>query len=1304
MKTTSTKLALVFIFLVQLVLAQDAHEQFESTFSDLSINQVVEILKIKKRYAEESSVQTLVDTEYSTFQSTMHEELESGSQLSEQEIELRIQSFLVALKNKADQLPKNPSENFPTKMWDGPCVNMDFEDGDLNGWTLSVGEADGSVVYSYVNDVPAGPGPNHQIFGGGVDPVVGIPRVNPGGAFSVRLGNGAVNGAGAARMSQSFLVDATNYFFTYSYAVVFQNPDGHTAEERPYFTVRVFDEFGGNIDCGEYSVYADPLNATDYQSIGDVLYKDWTMVFTNLSAFIGQNVTIEFTTGDCSLGGHYGYAYLDASCGLQDITATEYEICPGETSILTAPDGIGSYLWSTGETTQSITVNAGGNYTCLLTPLQGAACSIMLDVIVTMLQEPIASLTLDSPSVCIGEAVLFTDNSNIAAPATITSYQWDFGNGIVTPASTGAIVAVPNTVGTYLLAEHDYAASGAYNPSLTIVSNEGCTDTYTLPLTIIASPIVAAGLDQAVCDGVQVTLNGAGANTYSWDNGVTNGIAFNAPIGTTIYTVTGTSIDGCEATDQVEVTVYALPIVNAGLDQAICSGEQVTLSGSGALDYTWDNGITDGLAFTPAVGTIDYTVTGTDANGCEDTDIVQVIVHALPVVDAGLDQIVCDGEQVTLSGSGALNYSWDNGVTNGIAFTPAVGTLIYTMTGTNINGCEDTDQVSVTVNPLPAVNAGLDQAVCDGIQVTLNGAGANTYSWNNGVANGVAFNAPVGTTIYTVTGTSIDGCEATDQVEVTVYALPIVNAGLDQAICSGEQVTLSGAGAVDYTWDNGITDGLAFTPAVGTIDYTVTGTDVNGCEDTDVVQVIVHALPVVDAGLDQIVCDGEQVTLSGSGSLNYSWDNGVSNGIAFIPAVGTLIYTMTGTDINGCEDTDQVSVTVNPLPAANAGIDQIECDGETVTLSASGALDYSWNNGVVDGVPFIPTVGIHIYTVTGTDINGCENDDNVQVTINPNPVVGAGANKVLCEGGSVTLSGIGATAYAWNNGVVNGVPFTPALGVQTYTLIGSFATGCSSIDSLTVTVHPNPNVTTHDAEICRGESVTLKGFGADAYVWTNGVIDNVPFYPTNSGDYFVTGTTIFGCSGSAVAKVIVHELPTANFYMTNDDFSIIDPSSMFMNTSSGAVSYIWDFNDGSPSSTEVSPYHEFPSTDVGTYMVQLTAISAFGCKDSTVRMIEIKEEVLFYVPNAFTPDGDNFNGVFNPVFMDGFDPRDYTLYIFNRWGQIVFESHDTAEGWDGRFGLGGDYAQDGVYTWKIIVKAEHSNKTGVYVGHVSLLR
>ena len=221
-----------------------------------------------------------------------------------------------------------------------------------------------------------------------------------------------------------------------------------------------------------------------------------------------------------------------------------------------------------------------------------------------------------------------------------------------------------------------------------------------------------------------MTLSGSGAVSYTWDNGVTDGVAFTPALGTTTYTVTGTDANNCVNTDQVDVTVNPLPTVDAGSDQTVCDGTQVTLSGSGAVSYTWDNGVTDGLAFTPALGTTTYTVTGTDANNCVNTDQVDVTVNPLPTVDAGSDQTVCDGTQVTLSGSGAVSYTWDNGVTDGLAFTPALGTTTYTVTGTDANNCSNTDQVDVTVNPLPAVDAGADQSVCDdGTQVTLSGSG-----------------------------------------------------------------------------------------------------------------------------------------------------------------------------------------------------------------------------------------------------------------------------------------------------------------------------------------------------------------------------------------------------------------------------------------------------------------------------------------------------------------------------------------------------------------------------------------------------
>jgi gliding motility-associated-like protein len=1305
MKTTLYPIALVFIFTVRSVFSQDVHITMESAFGNFTLEKVVENLKAEKRYANEPLVVSLVDSFYMVFQEQIRVLILSG-EYDALETEFKKTEFLSLLQSKLDWLPKNPDTPGIPKILNGPCVNMDFEEGTLNGWNLWRGTRTDAELYDFSNPIAmGGPSAHHTVFAGGVDPVVGIPRVNPdGGNFSVRLGNGTTTGSGAARMSQAFLVDATNYFFTYSYAVVFQNPAGHTPNERPYFTVRVYDELGQNIDCGEFSVYADPLNATDFQSVGMVLYKNWTTVFTNLSAYIGQNVTVEFTSGDCSLSGHYGYAYVDASCALQQITATDYYLCPGETSQLTAPAGIGAYLWSTGEVTQSITVSTGGVYTCELIPFQGPACSVVLDIEIFDLIAPVTDFTPLTPTVCLNEPIIFEDNSSINAPATITSYQWNFGNGVITPASTGNIIGVLNTTGTFINPTHDYTASGNFDVILTVESSDGCFTSLTFPVTINALPIVVAGTDQTICFGEQITLSGAGAVDYSWDNGVTNGLAFVPAIGAVIYTVTGTDVNGCENQDQVTVTVNPLPAVDAGSDQTICFGEQVTLSGAGAVDYAWDNGVTNGVAFAPAVGTIIYTITGTDVNGCENQDQVTVTVNPIPIVDAGSDQTICFGEQVTISGTGAVDYAWDNAVTNGLAFTPAVGTIIYTVTGTDVNGCENQDQVTVTVNPLPVVDAGADQTICLGEQVTLTGAGAVDYAWDNGVTNGLAFVPVVGTVIYTVTGTDVNGCENQDQVTVTVNPLPIVDAGSDQTICFGEQVTLSGAGAVDYAWDNAVTNGLAFAPAVGTIIYTVTGTDVNGCEEQDQVQVTVNPLPIVDAGSDQTICFGEEVTLSGAGATNYSWDNGVINGVAFTPAVGTIIYTVTGTDLNGCENQDQVQVTVNPLPIVDAGVDRTICFGEQVTLSAAGANSYSWNNGVMNGVAFAPAVGTLIYTVTGTDMNGCENQDQVQVTVNPLPNVFGGNDVTICDGQGVILTGSGADFYNWSNGIIDGIVFHPPVGTHDYEVIGSFNTGCFTTDLVRVTVHPRPNVSTDNIEVCKGEFVTLFGNGADAYLWSHGVQDGVPFKPTQSDIYVVTGFNIFGCTDTATARVTLFDYPTALFYPDRYEVTILNPGVQFINMSSGASAYIWNFGDNSDESYLVNPFHVFPTDEPGTYQVQLIAINQAGCTDTTHINIIVNDELIIYVPNTFTPDGDNYNNVFKPVLADGFDPQNYTLLIFNRWGQIVFESHDVAFGWDGTFSQYDQSVQDGTYTWKITVKEEFSTKTHVFVGHVNLIR
>jgi len=330
---------------------------------------------------------------------------------------------------------------------------MDFEAGDLSGWTLTRGNVDGSAPYSFVGEFPVGPGAYHQIFAGGLDPVCGIPRVGPlGGGFATRLGNGTGVGARAARIKQTFLVDATNYLFTYSYAVVFQSPVGHGLNQQPYFTVRVFDSLGNSVPCGEYSVIADAASAPDYETTtwggSTVLYKDWTNVFANLSAYIGQNVTVEFTSGDCSLTGHFGYAYVDASCAFSDIIASSSTICAGDSTLLTAPPGADTYLWNTGATTQSIWAYTGGLYSVILTPFAGGGCSVDLDITITEFPSPTALFTPASNQVCLGTPMQFTDQSTTTVAGVITGLRWDFGDGIITPISSGAIIAVAYIRGT----------------------------------------------------------------------------------------------------------------------------------------------------------------------------------------------------------------------------------------------------------------------------------------------------------------------------------------------------------------------------------------------------------------------------------------------------------------------------------------------------------------------------------------------------------------------------------------------------------------------------------------------------------------------------------------------------------------------------------------------------------------------------------------------------------------------------------------------------------------------------------------
>ncbi|PKP51008.1 MAG: hypothetical protein CVT95_01900 [Bacteroidetes bacterium HGW-Bacteroidetes-12] len=411
-------------------------------------------------------------------------------------------------------------------------------------------------------------------------------------------------------------------------------------------------------------------------------------------------------------------------------------------------------------------------------------------------------------------------------------------------------------------------------------------------------------------------------------------------------------------------------------------------------------------------------------NSCLDNNTKTVSVNPLPTVTANTSSAsVCVGSQVTLTGGGATSYAWNNGVTNGVAFTPTA-TTTYTVTGTDANNCQNTAQVTVTVNPLPTVTANATATtICAGGQVTLTGGGATSYTWNNGVTNGVAF-SPTATTTYTVTGTDGNSCQNTAQVTVTVASAITVTANATStSVCAGSPVTLTGSGATSYTWDNGVTDGVAFIPTATTT-YNVTGTS-GSCTDVDQITITVNPVPVANFNAASFCLNTptqftDLSTITTGTIVNWQWDFGdgvgtstVQNPSYYYSAANMYNVTLTITSNNGCINAIVIPITVTTVDATTT------TSGTTITANNSNAT-YQWvdcNTGLsISGAinqSFSPTVtGNYAVVVTEnscSDTSACENiiitginemNTNNNISFYPNPV-----NDIFTISSSDDLSG-----------------------------------------------------------------------------------------------------------------------------------------------------------------------------------------------------------------------------------------------------------------------------------------------------------
>ncbi|MBK7666110.1 MAG: gliding motility-associated C-terminal domain-containing protein [Sphingobacteriaceae bacterium] len=834
-------------------------------------------------------------------------------------------------------------------------------------------------------------------------------------------------------------------------------------------------------------------------------------------------------------------------------------ICAGNSSTLTG-SGATTYTWMPGSlsgATVAVTPTTTTTYT--LTGNNGT-CSGTVAVSLSVTPLPTVTAVSNPTAICIGGTATLTGGG-------ATSYTWNPGS------LTGSTVAVSPTITTI------YTVTG---------SNGTCSNTRTVSLTVNPSPTVTASASStSICAGTSATLTANGGATYTWMPGSLSGATVVvSPTVTTTYTVTGATVTGCTNTNTVTINIISGPTVTAiASPTAICVGQTSTLTAGGAVTYTWmpGNMVSPNVVVSPTVTTT-YTLTGANASSCTSTVTLLLTVNPIPTISiVASPTTICSGASATLTASGAVGtYSWLPGpvLGNPIVVNPTV-TTTYTVRGANALGCISNATISLSVTPTPTVTASVSSpSVCSGSTITLSSSGATTYTWNPGaLVGGTITITPTITTTYTVTGAN-GLCTATNTVLVSVTPGPTLTAiASPTTICSGSSSTLTGSGAATYTWMPGsiTTATTVVTPTTTTI-YTLTGN--NGtCSSTIAVTVSVTPLPTVSAvSSPTSICAGNTATLTGSGATTYTWMPGslTTATIAVSPTV-TTIYTITGA--NGtCTNTQTISLTVNASPTVIATINPVSatiCAGRTATLSASGALTYTWMPGaMVSPNVLVSPPTTTTYTLGGTNASGCIGFFTITVTVNPNPTIAIVATPTaLCSGQSSTLTASGAVGtYSWLPGPILGNPIvvTPTV-TSTYTVRGANALGCvsNSTISLSVTTTPTVTASTSAATICASNTVTLSSSGATTYTWMPGSLSGgtVTASPTVTTTYIVTGAN-GNCTNSNTVLVTVNPSPTIT--AVSSPTAICSGSSATL-TGTGATSYTWMPGSITTATTVVTP-------------------------------------------------------------------------------------------------------------------------------------
>ncbi len=949
----------------------------------------------------------------------------------------------------------------------------------------------------------------------------------------------------------------------------------------------------------------------------------------NPVATVQEDMLYTVTVSDLSGCVNQGNVMVYADQSIMATISEDTEICPGTSVQLTAGGGQ-YYSWS---------------------PAEGLSNANVHNPVAAPASDQVYTVTVTDLYGCVSEASVLVSVSD-GLPVTVTPlHETCAGSTVQLQASGGLYYQWSPSTGLSNANIANPVATVYQNTNYTVTVDDGfgCTGQNSVIVEVADAPTLVVSPDLIICQGESAELSAAGAESYQWNpapglTAVTGSVTTAAPSSSQTYSVYGTDANGCVGYAEVHVEVLDFqPQITQ--NQGICKGESTQLSCQGS-SFVWspEAGLSNPLIASPHASpeeTTEYTVVVQDENGCQTERSVIVYVYDLGETSVSEDVVICPGESVLLQATGGDHYSWSadadplNQSEAQLVVAPNESQL-YQVEVSNEHGCSEQHAVFVEVLSIEEIDYSGLVSVCPGEPAVIFATGAASVQWwpETGLADPTAASTeanPASSTTYVATLTQENGCVQNITVAVEVNAAPVLQLGSDPTICAGDVASLQasiGPGTLFWSpadaFENPSSTVQLISPEV-TTEYTAQLTSPDGCVTSESITVTVIEAQEIANSQTILVCPGEAFQLPASEGETHSWHpaDGLSATDVQNPMITTdqeQLYTVTITQAGAaCKFVEEVYVELAASGFAQVAQEQVfACKGEEVQLQSEGGVSYSWSPavGLSDTESATTTVIVEeaqVYAVAVTSADGCLETRIVEVIPHADDFAQSSGDVEICLGDQTELEVSGGSYYYWwpqtgLSSVSSANPIAEPAESTLYRVAVLNELGCRDTASVYVSVGQSDFLEVEEAEleICRGDTVSLTGMGAENYYWwpADEEGSTIEVSPKFDQLYVLRADNAKGCEDFAQVRVKVHHSEIA----ASKDREICrgEPVKLW---ASGGSSYVW-----TPLTAVASPLeaHTIGTPDESTLYTVLVQ-DEFGC--------DYEEEVMISVMPCCTASG-----------------------------------------------------------------------------------